>query len=101
MTAPPSSNSPLAVGLALIAAALLAGTTLLAKALGTDALGPALHPLQISQGRFMFALAAVVAFVGVTRRKFRWPNLKFHVLRSGIGWGGVTLMFAAAAFIPL
>ncbi|MEL7281595.1 MAG: DMT family transporter [Pseudomonadota bacterium] len=99
-------NPALAALLTLVAAAFVAGTTLLAKALGTGvlggfALGPALHPLQISQGRFLFALVAVLAFFAFKRPKIISPNLPMHAARSAFGWAGVTLMFAAAAFIPL
>ena len=87
--------------LTLVAAALLAGTTLLAKALGTGALGPPLNPLQISHGRFLFALIAISTITAVMRPRFTRPDLATHAKRSCLGWGGVTLMFAAAAVIPL
>lgn len=96
-----SPNPPLAALLVLIASAFVAGTTLLAKTLGTDALGPPLHPLQISHGRFLFALLVLSMVFAVLRPQFEniaWP---LHGLRAFFGWGGVTLMFAAAAFIPL
>jgi drug/metabolite transporter (DMT)-like permease len=95
------ANPPLAAGLVLIASAFVAGTTLLAKTLGTGTLGPPLHPLQISHGRFLFALLALSIVFTVVRPRFTpiaWP---LHGLRAFFGWGGVTLMFAAAAFIPL
>ena len=95
------SNPPLAAALTLAAAAFVAGTTLLAKALGTEALGPPIHPLQISHGRFLFALLTILIFVAAMRPRLTQPNVRLHILRSCLGWGGVTLMFAAAAFIPL
>ncbi|MEM7734099.1 MAG: DMT family transporter [Pseudomonadota bacterium] len=103
---PRAPNPGLAALLTLMAAAFVAGTTLLAKALGTGALGGidlggALHPLQISQGRFLFALVAIIGFFAVARPGLERPNLPLHVARSAFGWGGVTLMFAAAVFIPL
>lgn len=101
MFVPRASNPGLAALLTVLAAALLAGTTLLAKMLGTDTLGPALNPLQISHGRFLFALLAVSVMVGLVRPRFTRPDLRTHAKRSGLGWGGVTLMFAAAAYIPL
>ena len=64
---PARHNPPLAALLIIAASALLAGTTLLAKALGTDELGPALHPMQISHGRFMFAFMVIVSAVGILR----------------------------------
>ena len=44
----------------LVAAALLAGTSMLAKLLGNDLFGPPLHPLQVSAGRFVFAFSALL-----------------------------------------
>ncbi|MEM8776314.1 MAG: DMT family transporter [Pseudomonadota bacterium] len=94
-------NPPLAAGLTLAASALVALTMLLAKALGTDVLGPALHPLQVSHGRFLFALLTIAGFAAIYRPHWTKPNLKIHFTRSACGWGGVSLMFAAATFIPL
>ena len=91
----------LAVALMICATALLAGTTLIAKALGTEALGPALHPVQVSFGRFLFAWAAIAATVVALRPRLTRPDLKTHAARTLCGWSGVTLMFAAAAAIPL
>jgi len=94
-------NPALAAALTLAASAFAAGTTLLAKALGTGALGPALHPLQVSHGRFLFAFMIFATAATVLRPRFSRPNWRLHIGRSSLGWGGVTLMFAAAAFIPL
>ncbi len=97
----PAANPALAALLTTAAAAFAAGTTLLAKALGAGALGPALHPLQISHGRFVFALLAIGLAALVLRPRLMRPDLSTHAVRSLCGWGGVTLMFAAAAHIPL
>jgi len=94
-------NPPLAIGLMLSATAFIAGTTLLAKAIGAGHLGPPLHPLQISHGRFVFAFAIFVAFAAVLRPRIQRPDLRLHLGRTLCGWGGVTLMFAAVAFIPM
>lgn len=94
-------NPPLAAVLTLCASALVAGTTLFAKMLGTDTLGAPLHPLQVSQGRFLFALMAFSTAALVLRPRFTRPAWSTHVLRVLCGWGGVSFMFAAAAFIPL
>lgn len=91
----------LAAALTLGSAALAASTTLLAKALGTGVLGPAMHPLQISHGRFVFALLSIGMVCAVMRPTFTRVHLRLHVIRSSLGWSGVSLMFAAAAFIPL
>ena len=94
-------NPALAAALTVAASAFAAGTTLLAKALGTDTLGPPLNALQISHGRFLFAFIAISSVALVMRPSFTRPHLGLHIGRSTLGWMGVTLMFAAAAFIPL
>ncbi|MRU15075.1 DMT family transporter [Roseovarius sp. A21] len=101
MFTPRAQNPALAASLTVLAAAFAAGTTLLAKALGTGVLGPEMHALQISFGRFLFALITISCATAVLHPKFTRPHLGLHAGRSALGWGGVTLMFAAAAFIPL
>ncbi len=91
----------LAVVFMLGAATFIAATTLLAKALGTDTLGPALHPFQVSHGRFLFAWIAIAAAVAATRPRLTRPHLALHIGRTLCGFAGVTMMFAAAAAIPL
>lgn len=91
----------LAVAFMLCATAFIAATTLLAKALGTDTLGPPLHPFQVSHGRFLFAWIAIAATVAVLRPHLTRPDWGLHVARTICGFTGVTLMFAAAAAIPL
>jgi drug/metabolite transporter (DMT)-like permease len=91
----------LAVVLMICATAFIAATTLIAKALGTETLGPPLHPLQISFGRFLFAWLVFASALAVLRPPLSRPDVKTHVARTACGWGGVTLMFAAAAAIPL
>lgn len=94
-------NPVLAIMLMLSATAFIAGTMLMAKMLGTDRLGPALHPLQISHGRFLFAFAVIgTAFLAFGARVTR-PALPIHIGRTVFGWAGVSCMFAAVAFIPL
>ena len=90
-----------AIGFIIMASALIAGTSLLAKALGRDTLGPALHPLQISHGRFLFALIIFLAVAAITRPRLENSNLGLHIARSSCGWAGISLMFAAIAYIPL
>lgn len=96
-----AANPPVAVAFMLTATAFIAGTMVLAKSLGTDTLGPPLHPLQISQGRFMFAFLAIASAAAVLRPRISRPHMGLHIGRTLFGWGGVTLMFAAVAFIPL
>lgn len=90
-----------AVSFILLASALIAGISLLAKTLGHDTLGPALHPLQISHGRFLFAFIALLAAAAVLRPKFSKIHYGLHIGRSSLGWAGISLMFAAIAYIPL
>ncbi|MCA0927696.1 DMT family transporter [Ruegeria profundi] len=98
---PARHNPPLAALLIVSASAFIAGTTLLAKALGTDTLGPALHPMQISHGRFLFAFLAILGAVGVLRPRLSRPHWGLHIGRTSFGWAGITLMFASVAFIPI
>jgi len=95
------SDNTKAALLIVIATSFVAGTMILAKSLGTDRLGAGLHPLQISAGRFTFAWLALITVFAIRRPPIHSPNLKLHISRSVLGWGGVTLMFAAAALIPL
>jgi len=94
-------NNALAALLIAAATAFIAATTLLAKALGSDALGPALHPLQISHGRFLFAFLGIATAASILRPKLTRPNWRLHIARTSFGWAGVTLMFASVAYIPL
>jgi len=96
-----TQNRLTAVGFILTASALIAGTSVLAKTLGHDTLGPALHPLQISHGRFLFAFIALLSAAAVLRPKLQQINFGLHIARSSCGWAGISLMFAAIAYIPL
>lgn len=90
-----------AIGAMLAAAALIAVTTLLAKILGRGLTGPELHPLQVSAGRFCFAMLALVPVLVWRYPGFRGAAWPLHIGRSLCGWGGVTCLFAAAALMPL
>ncbi len=81
-----SKQNLAAIGLMLTATAFIAGTTVFAKMLGAGPDG--LHPLQITQGRFMFALIGFSLAAGVIRPRFTRPNLKLHALRSLMGFAG-------------
>ncbi|MEO1103591.1 MAG: DMT family transporter [Pseudomonadota bacterium] len=87
--------------LILLGSAIVAATTVLAKALGTDVLGPPLSPFQISHGRFIFALMAVGALCMLVRPTFTRPAIPLHIARSTCGWLTVTLLFLSATMIPL
>jgi len=101
MTHAIAQNRPLAIALMLLATVFIAGTTLLAKMLGSDAYSPALHPLQITHGRFLFALLALGSAALALRPKFGRIHWGLHLTRTTCGAAGVTLMFASVAFIPL
>lgn len=88
-------------GLMILCAALLAVTILLAKTLGRGVEGAPLHPLQVSAGRFCFALATLLPLVAWFRPPVRGSAWALHVGRSFCGWAGVSCMFAAAAAMPL
>lgn len=95
-------DAHLAVGLMLVGCALVAATTLIAKLLGPAYYGDdALHPLQVTAGRFFFAAMVLVPFL-VARpphfRRTRWWN---HALRVVFGWIGVSCLFAASAQMRL
>ena len=87
--------------LVLISVALFALLSLVAKLLGTDALGPPLHPMQISAARFIFALLFLCAVVLVKPVSFDQVPWALHLRRSIAGWCGVTCLFTAAIVMPL
>lgn len=97
----PTPNPRLAMALMICATAFIAATTLLAKAIGTGALGAPLHPIQITHARFLFAALTLGSAALLMRPHFGPVHLKLHVLRTTCGAVGVTLMFASVAFIPL
>lgn len=98
---PAAPSAARAAAIMVVATACMAGTTFLAKAIGSGALGEPLHPLQVSHGRFLFAWLALAGLVAALRPALSAVNLKLHFVRTLCGWGGVTLMFAAVALIPL
>jgi drug/metabolite transporter (DMT)-like permease len=83
------------------ASAIIAVTSLLAKALGRGIHGPALHPFQITAGRFGFALALLAVISVWLRPRFRGAAWPVHLGRSICGWAGVTCLFAATVAMPL
>lgn len=89
----------------LLASAFIAGTTLIAKVLGRP-MGAVdgMHPLIVSAGRFVFALAALLVIVIARPRlrpSFKGARFDLHLGRSLCGWLGVTALFAASARMPL
>jgi len=96
----PNPDRPVRAALMMLAAsALFASTTLLAKYLGSG--DNALHPFQVSAGRFVFAFLGVAMASLVLRPRLTRPNLGLHFLRTFSGWAGVSLIFAAVARIAI
>lgn len=94
-------NPVAAAGYMLLSAGFAAAVTLLAKLAGRDLLGEALHPLQVSHGRFLFAFLTIGITALILRPRIERVNLRLHTARSAAGWAGISLLFAAVAFIPL
>ncbi|WP_039017244.1 DMT family transporter [Halocynthiibacter namhaensis] len=103
-TAPRISPQLASVLFMLLASALLAGTSILAKTLGQGIVaadGNGLHVFQISFGRFAFAFLAIAITVTVLRPKFGPLEIPLHIARTTAGWSGITLAFTALIWIPL
>jgi len=98
---PTVPNPPLAVAFMVTATLFIAGSMLMAKLLGTDALGDPLHPLQISHGRFFFAFLLIGTLTAIRRPQFTKGILPLHIALTACAWAGVSLMFTAVAFIPM
>ena len=83
------------------ASLLIAGTTILAKILGTTTLGPPINPMQISNARFFFAFILIFIFFITTKSKIIKPNYKVHLGRSVCGWIGISILFGASSIISI
>ncbi|WP_308915418.1 DMT family transporter [Jannaschia sp. LMIT008] len=97
---PAGSNRRAALFMA-VSTAFVAATMPLAKALGTDVLGPPLPVFMVTLGRFLFAWITIATVLAAIRPRLVRPDLPTHVMRTACGFTGVTFMFAAAAAIPL
>jgi drug/metabolite transporter (DMT)-like permease len=87
----------LAALLILLATVFIAASMTVAKSLATSGL----HPLQVSHARFCAALMLFAIGGLALRPRFQQVHWRWHLGRSGFGWLGVTLMFAAVGFIPM
>lgn len=85
----------------LVATALIAATSVMAKVLGTDGDEPALHPLQISAGRFGFAFLALAPYLVWRPPGIEGLPWRPHLGRVICGWSGGAFLFAASARLPL
>ncbi len=86
----------------------IAASTLCAKGLGAQGGGgdlfagiAPLHPLQVAFGRFLFGFLVLLPFALWRRPGFAGTAWRLHTGRVIAGWLGVSLMFAAVAFLPL
>tara|TARA_B100001059_G_scaffold97505_1_gene96783 strand:- start:500 stop:1396 length:897 start_codon:yes stop_codon:yes gene_type:complete len=94
-------NTVTSVLFMISASLLIAGTTILAKILGTTTLGPPINPMQISNARFFFAFILISIFFISTKSKIIKPNYKIHLGRSVCGWIGISILFGASSIIPI
>tara|TARA_Y100000588_G_scaffold187244_1_gene201349 strand:+ start:530 stop:1393 length:864 start_codon:yes stop_codon:yes gene_type:complete len=85
----------------IIGSSFIAACTVLAKIAQSDLLGIPLHPLQVAQARFLFAFMAVALVTPLLRPEFTKPSLIIHSVRTFCGYSAVSLLFAAAAIIPV
>lgn len=85
----------------IVACSLFAVTSVIAKYLGNAEAINALHPLQISAGRFSFAFLSLLPFLIWKTPSYKGVPWLLHGGRSICGWLGVSCMFAAAARMPL
>ncbi len=102
---PARSAKAAAIATMLTATLFIASSLLFAKLAGSGWGAPtpeaALHPLQITAGRFLFGFLGIAGFVALRRPAFQRPALGLHIVRSLFGMSGVGLMFTAALLIPL
>jgi len=85
----------------VVACAFIAATTAIAKQLGAGSAAEPLHPLQVSFGRFLFGFLSLLPFAVFKPPRFQGTQWPQHAARVVCGWGGVSCMFAAVAFLPL
>ena len=83
----------------LLACSMFAASTMFAKLAGPS--GAGLHPLQVSAGRFLFALLPIAVMAAVAGTRMKTALWTHHVARTVFGWLGVSSMFAAAAVLSL
>lgn len=101
MSAPAKPSPVLAIALMCCATFFIAASITAAKILGVGHLAEPLHPLQVSFGRFFFGFLGVSLVFALSSARLERPDYKVHMARAVLGWAGVSLMFAAAALIPL
>jgi len=75
---------------------------LIARALGPQIAGEAaLHPIQVTWGRFFFGACVILPIAFARRVTFEDIPWRIHLGRIAMGLGGVVALFAAAGLMPL
>ncbi len=95
-----------AAGAMMIACFFIAVSTLLAKGVAgrfesLAAPPDAMHPLQITAGRFLFGWILWLAVVWFRRTRFQSIHWRLHIARSFAGWLAVTSLFWAGSLMAL
>lgn len=90
-----------AIAFVLVAVALFAFASLLARLGGQAGQGTPLHPVQLASGRFLFAWFTIALVTLWFPLSFRGVPWLLHLKRSVCGWLGILFLFAAALQLPL
>ncbi len=85
----------------ILASAFVAGSTIIAKTLGSFDFGNPLSPFQISHSRFLFAFLFISIIFFKIKYNIEKPSYKLHLARTMSGWAGVTILFGASSIIPV
>ena len=86
----------------LAASFFFACATVLAKGLGQSNIGEGVHPFQIAYARFFFSfIFLIIIWFFLDRFEIKSSNIHIHILRSTLGWAGVTILFTAILYIPI
>ncbi len=101
-----SRGAARAAGTMLIACLFIAVSTLLAKGVAgrfetVSQPQDAIHPLQITAGRFLFGWLVWLAVVCFRRTRLRAIHWRLHIARSFAGWLTVTSLFWAGSLMAL
>ncbi|MEM8590945.1 MAG: DMT family transporter [Pseudomonadota bacterium] len=95
----PVEAKPLRSALFMVAATAMFAASMLAGKFAQ--LEGGMHPFQVTHARFLFAFLAILVALAVLRPRFGKIHWALHTARSSCGFASATLVFAAAAMIPL
>ena len=85
----------------IMASFFFACATILVKGLGGSIFGNSIHPFQIAHARFCFSFIILLIIYLAFKPSIKSSNLRLHLLRSLLGWVGVTIFFSAVLYIPV